>query len=159
MATASANNSFPDRRYCGRATPTVDRSAPWALSIPSETPRCSDQSEREQCHTRDGRGCDCSSFQRHLHGFSPSLHGCRRCNTTPRCYRRVIDHHWLGENRRLHNTCRILFPSVAQPHGRLGGEAKFKNRAAEIVTPPQFCEPPASRALKSVLNPVRRFYC
>jgi hypothetical protein len=30
--------------------------------------------EREQCHTRDGRGCDCSSSQSHLHGFSPSLH-------------------------------------------------------------------------------------
>jgi hypothetical protein len=30
--------------------------------------------ERQQCHTRNGRGCDYYSFQNHFHGFSPSLH-------------------------------------------------------------------------------------
>jgi hypothetical protein len=47
----------------------------------------------------------------------------------------VIDHRWLGKKRRLHNSrCDIVSFS-----GAATWSIRLKNRAAEIVTPPQFC--------------------
>jgi hypothetical protein len=62
----------------------------------------------------------------------------------------VIDHRWLGEPDA------ILFPSAAHTwsiwwRGKIQKSCGGNNHSAAVL-------PPASRALKSVLDPVRRFY-
>jgi len=65
LSTRNPSNADWSRRSTGPRLGALDPQRDAALFRPTE---------REQCHTRDGRGCDCSSFQSHLHGFSPSLH-------------------------------------------------------------------------------------
>jgi hypothetical protein len=65
LSTRNPSNAEWGRRSAGPRLGALDPQRDAALFRPAE---------REQCHTCDGRGCDCSFFQSHLHGFSPSLH-------------------------------------------------------------------------------------
>jgi hypothetical protein len=65
LSTRNPSNAEWGRRSTGPRLDALDPQRDAALFRPAQ---------RQQRHTRDGRGYDCSSFQSHLHGFSPSLH-------------------------------------------------------------------------------------